>query len=103
LGGVWLRLYQETGEERWLNAGLKAVEQAAARQETIRWPNVHGALAGSFPVYGRYAPVQYPNWATKFLADALMLYDDCLQGAPGAGTGSVNPGRASRRAGSCEQ
>ena len=32
--------------------------------------------AGSFPVWGRYAPLQYPNWATKFLADALMLYED---------------------------
>ena len=29
LGGVWLRLWQTTGDPRWLNAGLKAVEQAA--------------------------------------------------------------------------
>jgi hypothetical protein len=93
LGGVWLRLFQETGDQRWLNAGLKAVEQAAARQETTRLAPVHGALAGSFPIFGRYAPLQYPNWATKFLADSLMLYDDCLQGAPAGGTGSVTPAR----------
>jgi hypothetical protein len=31
-----------------------------------------GAIAGSFPIYGKYAPLQYPNWATKFFADALM-------------------------------
>lgn len=91
LGGVWLRLYQETGEPRWLNAGLRAVEQAAARQETVHWPPVRGALPGSFPVWGRYAPLQYPNWATKFLADALMLYDDCLRGSAPTGTGSVVP------------
>ena len=91
LGGVWLRLYQETGEQLWLNAGLKAVEQSAARQETIGWPPVQGALAGSFPIFGRYAPLQYPNWATKFLADALMLYDDCLNGTRASGTGSVTP------------
>lgn len=78
LGGVWLRLYQVTGDARWLNAGLKAVEQAAARQETAHWPPIRGAIAGSFPVWGRYAPLQYPNWATKFLADSLMLHDDCL-------------------------
>jgi hypothetical protein len=89
LGGVWLRLYQETGDPQWLNAGLKAVEQAAARQETIRWEPVQGALGGSFPIFGRYAPLQYPNWATKFLADALMLYDDCLQGTRVAGPRSV--------------
>jgi hypothetical protein len=80
LGGVWLRLYQVTGDPRWLNAGLKAVEQAAAHQERGPWAAIRGALPGSFPVWGRYAPLQFPNWATKFLADSLMLYDDCLSG-----------------------
>lgn len=32
----------------------------------------HGAIAGSFPIYGRYAPLQYPNWATKFFIDAVL-------------------------------
>jgi hypothetical protein len=76
LGGVWLRLFQVTGDERWLNAGLKAVEEAARRQERGPIPDIRGALAGSFPIWGRYAPLQYPNWATKFLADSLMLYED---------------------------
>jgi hypothetical protein len=78
LGGVWLRLYQVTQDPRWLNAGLKAVEQAAAHQEAGRWRAIDGALPGSFPVWGRYAPLQYPNWATKFLADSLLLYQDQL-------------------------
>lgn len=76
LGGVWLRLFDMTEDPRWLNAGLKAVEQAAARQERGPWAQIKGALAGSFPIWGRYAPLQYPNWATKFLADSLMLYED---------------------------
>jgi hypothetical protein len=76
LGGVWLRLHALTGDPRWLNAGLKAVEQAAAHQAHGPWPAVRGALPGSFPIWGRYAPLQFPNWATKFLADALMLYED---------------------------
>jgi hypothetical protein len=92
LGGVWLRLYQETGDARWLQAGLRAVEQVAGRQERVHWPPVRGAIAGSFPVWGRYAPLQYPNWATKFLADGLMLYDDCLVGSTVRGVGSVAPG-----------
>lgn len=78
LGGVWLRLHQLTGDARYLNAGLKAVELAASRQERGPWKDVDGALAGSFPLWGRYAPLQYPNWATKFMADSLMLRDDCL-------------------------
>jgi hypothetical protein len=82
LGVVWLRLFQVTGDPRWLNAGLKAVEQAADRQERSHWAPINGALAGSFPLWGRYAPLQYPNWATKFLADALFLHEDCLPEAP---------------------
>ena len=81
LGGVWLRLCQVTGDPRWLNAGLKAVEEAARHQERGPWPVISGALAGSFPVWGRYAPLQYPNWAAKFLADSIMLYEDCRSGA----------------------
>lgn len=59
-----------------------AVEQAAERQDRSSWPDVHGALAGSFPVWGGYAPLQYPNRAVKFLADSLMLRDDCLAVLP---------------------
>lgn len=78
LGGVWLRLHQLTDDARFLNAGLKAVDLAAAHQEDLPWEPVRGALPGSFPIYGRYAPLQYPNWATKFLADSLMLREDSL-------------------------
>lgn len=78
LGGVWLRLYQLTGDARFLNAGLKAVDGATAFQERRTWKPLHGPLPGSFPIWGRYAPLQYPNWATKFLADSLMLRDDCV-------------------------
>ena len=80
-GGAWLRLFQITGDPRLLNAGLKAVDAVTRRQERVGWPPIHGAIAGSFPAWGRYAPLQYPNWATKFLADGLMLRDDCLAGS----------------------
>ncbi len=81
LGGVWLRLYEVTGDARFLNAGLKAVDLAAAHQERRSRPPLQGALPGSFPIFGRYAPLQCPNWATKFLADGLMLRDECLPAA----------------------
>ena len=31
-----------------------------------------GALTGSFPLWGRYEKFACPNWATKYLADALL-------------------------------
>lgn len=82
LGGVWLRLYERTGDARFLNAGLKAVDQAARRQATSSWREIRGALPGSFPIYGRYAPLQFPNWATKFLVDSLMLRERLVSGLP---------------------
>jgi hypothetical protein len=73
LGGVWLRLHEVTGEVRFRDIGLWAVERAAAHQKRSSWTTIDGALPGSYPVYGRYAPLQFPNWATKFLVDSLLL------------------------------
>jgi hypothetical protein len=36
-------------------------------------PDVRGAIKGSQPVWGRYAPMSFPNWATKFFVDAMWL------------------------------
>jgi hypothetical protein len=38
-------------------------------------PAINGALPGSFPILGSYMPWGYPNWATKYFLDALMLQD----------------------------
>jgi hypothetical protein len=38
--------------------------------------HVNGALSGSFPIFGEYMTAGYPNWATKYLLDALMLQDE---------------------------
>jgi hypothetical protein len=35
--------------------------------------NVRGGIKGSHPIWGRYSPFCYPNWATKFFIDALLL------------------------------
>jgi hypothetical protein len=32
-----------------------------------------GAIAGSVPIWGAYSRFEFPNWATKFFADALMM------------------------------
>jgi squalene-hopene cyclase-like protein len=78
LGGVWLRLHQLTGEERFRQAGLGAIAQGVSYQQRSGPLSVRGALPGSFPIWGRYAPLQYPNWATKFLGDSLMLYQEAV-------------------------
>ncbi len=32
-----------------------------------------GAIAGSVPIWGAYARFEFPNWAAKFFADALIM------------------------------
>lgn len=49
---------------------LKALQDVSTEIEGI-----HGALPGSFPIFGEYMRGGYPNWATKYLLDALMLQD----------------------------
>jgi len=44
-------------------------------------PGLRGGVKGSFPVDGSYGAYQYLNWATKFLADSLMMEADVLRDA----------------------
>src|SRR5207248_10008725 len=78
LGRLWFRLFEATNEPRYLESGLRALERAAARQSPLDWAPVRGALPGSYPTYGRYAPLRFPSWATKFLLDALMKRQDLV-------------------------
>jgi hypothetical protein len=43
-----------------------------------------GALAGSFPIWGSYAPLRYPCWATKYLVDFLRCLGRLAHDAPRA-------------------
>ena len=79
---VAYRLYEQTGEAHYREHGDRLVDFLKATQD-IRCsdPGIRGALAGSFPLTGEYMTWGYPNWATKYLLDALMLQDR-LNGGP---------------------
>jgi rhamnogalacturonyl hydrolase YesR len=70
---VLFGLYGIDGDQRYLNAALNFLDDTAATQNvsSVGKP-CYGAIKGSIPIYGRYAPLQYPNWATKFFIDALL-------------------------------
>jgi hypothetical protein len=77
---VWLKLYRSTGDARLLNASLKILDQLKEQQDLESSnPGIRGAIAGSSPIWGDYMPWSYPNWATKFFADALMLQEDVMR------------------------
>lgn len=71
---IWLKIYERTGDLRFLNAASKAIDTVEKHQVKRAWnKNLIGAVAGSAPFYGRYMFFRYPNWAVKFYCDALML------------------------------
>jgi len=72
----WLRLYEVTGDLRFLNGALKLNDFVKSTQDLrIDHPGIRGGIKGSHPLWGRYIRYSYPNWAAKFFVDALMLED----------------------------
>jgi hypothetical protein len=71
---VWAKLFDQTGDERYRSAAIAATDYVMSCQDVqTRNLNVRGAIAGSFPHWGSYAPFSYPNWAAKFFIDAMLL------------------------------
>lgn len=73
---VLLKLHERTGEPRYLDAARKLADFLVYVQRlnavgTIR----SGALPGSYPIWGTYAPFKFPCWATKYLVDLLVMLE----------------------------
>jgi hypothetical protein len=72
-------LYEHLSESRYRAAAdrivnyLKALQVLDSANESI-----NGALAGSFPLFGSYMTAGYPNWATKYFLDSLLLQEHFL-------------------------
>ncbi|HOQ85825.1 MAG TPA: hypothetical protein PLQ89_08910 [Phycisphaerae bacterium] len=76
---LFIKRFQLDGDPRLLNAALKLIDQVRATQSLRAInPGIRGAVAGSYPIWGGYIRYGYPNWAAKFLADALMLSEQVL-------------------------
>jgi hypothetical protein len=75
----WLALYQETGDVRYRDAGVAANRYVRRTLKSHGPATMRGAVKGSFPVDGEYCRFEYPNWAAKFLVDALLLEGEVSQ------------------------
>ncbi len=76
---VWLRLYELTGDLRYLNAALKMNEMLKQLVPVRGQRGLAGGVSGSYPIWGRYQPFRYISWGCKFFADALLLEQRLLQ------------------------
>lgn len=76
------RLAHLTGRRQFVTMAERLIAQVVSTQSIEAKGKAHnGAIAGSYPIYGAYAPLQYPNWATKFMVDALLVRKAWHQGA----------------------
>jgi uncharacterized protein YyaL (SSP411 family) len=74
---LWLRLFKQAPAPRYLSGARRAIAYVASTQDlTCSHPGIRGAIAGSFPIYGAYERLKYPNWAAKFFVDALLSLED---------------------------
>jgi len=70
---TWLRLYEITGEERYLRAGQLA-NGFVRRTVVVHGPEQSlGGVQGSYPISGLYGQWEYLNWACKFMLDSVWL------------------------------
>jgi hypothetical protein len=71
---VCYQLAIKTGQAQYRDAADKLVNYLKGLQLRQSGDEaVVGAIAGSFPLFGGYMRAGYPNWATKYFLDALML------------------------------
>ena len=70
---VWLDLYKLNGDNHYLEAAKRALSYVAGTQDVNTTnPGIYGGIGGSFPIYGDYELLKYPNWAVKFFIDGLL-------------------------------
>jgi hypothetical protein len=69
----FLILCEGEGDPRWREAALALLDRTI-RPQLLATPlgGLRGAVAGSDPLWGGYLPLRYPNWAAKYLCDALL-------------------------------
>lgn len=66
----WLKLYEWTGEKKYLRSAQK-INSFVRRTVRVEGPeDILGGVKGSYPIDGEYGQFQYLNWAAKFTIDA---------------------------------
>jgi len=71
---IWTRLARHLNDDMLAQAAQRA-NGFLKRNHRINGSGdpSDGGIAGSAPIWGRYSMFEYPNWAAKFFADALMV------------------------------
>ena len=74
LAMLLFRLRRITGQHRYAEVGDSILMDVAKYQDIDSpYPESHGSITGSQPLWGSYGPFNFLNWAAKFFLDALLL------------------------------
>jgi hypothetical protein len=70
---IWSRLAKVTGNSRYNQIAEIVLNFIASTQYLDRMPkDIRGGIAGSWPIYGEYLRLKYPNWAANHFASAVL-------------------------------
>jgi hypothetical protein len=73
---IFLKLADIMKSDKYFSTGTRINNYLKSYQNTsTNNLNIRGAIAGSAPIWSKYIHFTYPNWATKFFIDALMLQE----------------------------
>ncbi len=74
MGIIWQRLHQLSPNATFQDASARIARfNLSVQSMRPRDGNCYGGIPGSFPINGDYLRWRYPNWATKFFMDELIL------------------------------
>lgn len=68
-----MRMYEIDKDVRLLNAAAKLVSSVEKRQFLREGHENDGGVPGSWPIFGKYMFMRYPNWAAKFFVDSKLM------------------------------
>lgn len=70
---ICLMILEERSEDlRIVNAATKLIDWVANKMSRIPIKTIKNAVPGSWPVYGRYMFLRFPNWASKYFCDSTL-------------------------------
>jgi hypothetical protein len=70
---IWVKISSITKDFRYLNGASKLIDDVVKTQPKRDMLFLKkGGIMGSKPYYGRYISFRQPNWATKYLIDAIL-------------------------------
>ncbi len=71
---IWFKMHAITGDDIYRKNAIYLIDRLKKTQFLDHpHPGIRGGIAGSYPIWGRYAMFAYPNWAAKFFADSIMI------------------------------